>query len=251
MIPDRVIINADDLGISQEVNDAIFDLMAKRRISSATVMANAPALRHAISGIGRFPHCSFGVHLNLTQFAPLHSPAAALLTGADGMMSRTLSERSFDLKRLSAMYHELSAQVELLGSLGLKLSHFDSHHHVHTKPQILPVLKALQRRFKMRKVRISKNIYTSDQPVSPALARRKTIYNGALRKLYATRTTDGFTELLSFRAEWDRKALPSYKSVELMVHPGAAYAAGETAVLESDWLAASGLDSRLISYHDL
>ncbi len=247
----RVIINADDLGISEVVNDAIFDLMAQRRVTSATVMANGPAFRHAASKIKHFPRCSFGAHLNLTQFAPVTSGLdAAVLTGADGFMSRSLGRERFGRKLFSAAYRELCAQVELLGSAGIEISHFDSHHHVHTHPELLPVIKALQRRFRIRKVRISKNIYTPEQPVSVALVRKKTAYNWVLRNCYATRTTDGFTELLSYQTELGRRAL-SYRSVELMVHPGASYAAQEVAVLESDWLTASGLDARLISYREL
>jgi hypothetical protein len=66
-----VIVNADDLGMSREVNDAIFELMSRGRISSATILANAPATRDAARRAQAFPRCSFGVHLNLTQFEPL------------------------------------------------------------------------------------------------------------------------------------------------------------------------------------
>lgn len=251
MSVERLIINADDLGISEMVNDAIFDLMARRRVTSATVMANGPAFGHAASRIKHFPRCSFGAHLNLTQFTPVTSGRGAdALTGDDGLMSRSLGRERFGPKLLLAMYQELCAQVDLLGSAGIEVSHIDSHHHVHTRPQLLPVTKALQRRFGIRKVRISKNIYTAEQPVSPALARKKTVYNWVLRALYPTYTTDGFTELLSYQTELDRRAL-YHRTVELMVHPGASHAAEEVAVLESDWLAASGLDARLISYKEL
>jgi len=251
MNAERVIINADDLGISEAVNDAIFDLMAQRRVTSATVMANGPAFRHAASKIKHFPGCSFGAHLNLTQFAPVApEPDASVLTGPDGLMSRSLERQRFGPKLLAAVYRELCAQIDLLGSAGIEVSHFDSHHHIHTKPELLPVIKALQRRFRIRKVRISKNIYTPEQPVSLVLARQKTAYNWALRNCYRTRTTDGFTELLSYHAEVGRGSR-LYRSVELMAHPGASYAAEEVAVLKSDWLAASGLGSRLINYHEL
>jgi predicted glycoside hydrolase/deacetylase ChbG (UPF0249 family) len=251
MNTEHVIINADDLGISEDVNEAIFELMALNRVSSATVMANGPALRHASSRIKYFPRCSFGAHLNLSQFEPVRSgPGARLLTDPNGHLSRNLGHQQFWPKLLWAMYEELCAQVELLGSLGIQISHFDSHHHVHTRPQLLPVLKAVQKRFAIRKVRISKNIYTPQQPLSPALRRRKLVYNWVLRNLYMTHTTEGFTELLSYRTELSRRTLP-YKSVELMVHPGAAYAVEETAVLKSDWMAASGLAARLISYSEL
>jgi hypothetical protein len=112
------------------------------------------------------------------------------------------------------------------------------------------VIKALQRRFGIRKVRISKNIYAAGQPVSPALTRRKHTFNWALRNLYSTCTTEGFTELLSYRAELSR-GMVTCRSVELMVHPGASYAANEVQLLQSDWLAESGLAGRLINYNQL
>src|SRR5262249_54798958 len=114
---ERVIINADDLGISESVNDAIFDLMARQRVTSAPVMANRPAFRHPATKIKHFPRCSFGAHLNLTQFEPIMPRRdATLLTAADGCMSRNLGEKRFGPGFLAACYRELSAQIERLGS---------------------------------------------------------------------------------------------------------------------------------------
>ncbi len=82
-----IVVNADDLGMSHEVNEATFDLLSKGRISSATMMANAPATREAATQVSKFPRCSFGVHLNLTQFEPLTGgawrEAAGRRTGSD------------------------------------------------------------------------------------------------------------------------------------------------------------------------
>src|ERR1035441_8902953 len=69
--PMRVIINADDLGYSPLVNEAMFSLMEARRLTSATLMTTAPGFGEAGRGFGNFPWCSFGVHLTLTEFPPL------------------------------------------------------------------------------------------------------------------------------------------------------------------------------------
>jgi predicted glycoside hydrolase/deacetylase ChbG (UPF0249 family) len=63
-----LIVNADDLGASEPINEEIFRLMESGLVTSATLMANAPAFHHAIKQIRHFPNCSFGVHLNLTAF---------------------------------------------------------------------------------------------------------------------------------------------------------------------------------------
>jgi chitin disaccharide deacetylase len=79
----QVIVNADDLGMSREVNEAIFDLMARGRVTSASLLANAPATEEAIRTIPKFPQCSFGAHLNITEYEPL-CRAADLLGLLDG-----------------------------------------------------------------------------------------------------------------------------------------------------------------------
>jgi predicted glycoside hydrolase/deacetylase ChbG (UPF0249 family) len=246
-----MIINADDLGMSQEVNDAIFDLMAERRISSATVMANGPAVRHAAAHLKYFPHCSFGVHLNLTQFEPVtRGPGSRLLVDETGQLSRAIETASPSAARLRAAYEEMCAQIELLASLGQQISHFDSHNHVHTRPLLFPSLKATQRRYGVRKVRIAKNLYTPEQPCSSGLYLKKRIYNWGLRTIYRTGTTDAFTEFLSFQQVRHQREL-TYRSIELMVHPGASYAAGELAMLKSNWFGDGGMTLEMIDYRQL
>ena len=84
-----IIVNADDLGMSAAVNEATFDLMSRGRISSATLLANAPAAREAACRAAAFPDCSFGVHLNVTQFEPLTKGSGArLLVDERGQMTR-------------------------------------------------------------------------------------------------------------------------------------------------------------------
>jgi chitin disaccharide deacetylase len=243
-----LIINADDLGMSPEVNDATFDLMSKGRISSATILANAPATRQAARLISAFPRCSFGVHLNVTQFEPLTGGSGArLLIDERGQMSRANEAARLGPERLQAVYQELSAQVEYVASLGVRVSHLDSHHHVHTRPAFFPALKAVQRRYRLRRVRLAKNFYSSHQPCPADLVWKKRAYNCALTSVYTTHTTDAFTELVTYYYA-DAARQRSIGVIELMVHPGAAYAAEETAILESDWTARMSLPVQLISY---
>ena len=85
----RLIINADDLGLSPEVNESIFALMARRRLTSATILANAPYWEVAVRQAAHFPWCSFGIHLNLTQFQPLSAaPGLQPLLAEAGGLSR-------------------------------------------------------------------------------------------------------------------------------------------------------------------
>jgi hypothetical protein len=247
----KLIVNADDVGISDEVNDAVFSLIARRRISSATIMANAPATVRAGRQAASFPWCSFGAHLNLTEFEPLtRGPGARLLVNEHGQMSRAIMSAAPSLERLRAVFDELCAQVERLASCGIRISHLDSHHHVHTKALVFPVLKEIQRRYGIRRVRLSKNFYGTDRPCTSGLLLRKQAYNWALRSIYRTKTTDAFTEFLTYwRAGEMRKQ--SVGVIELMVHPGARSADEEREVLESDWIRKAAPGARLLSYAQL
>ncbi|MGH8658890.1 MAG: ChbG/HpnK family deacetylase [Gammaproteobacteria bacterium] len=43
----KIIINADNLGLSEPVNDAIFAMMRAGRVTSATLVANGAAVEDA------------------------------------------------------------------------------------------------------------------------------------------------------------------------------------------------------------
>ncbi len=246
-----VIINADDLGMSPEVNLATFDLLSKGRISSATIIANAPATRQAAIGAAKFAGCSFGVHLNVTQFEPLTAgPGARLLVDQRGQMSRANETATPRPDRLHAIYQEFCAQIERLASLGVPISHIDSHNHAHTRPFFFPALKEAQRRYGIRKVRLSKNFYSLEQRCPAARLWRKRAYNRALKSIYGTLTTDAFTEFLTYYAA-DASRQRTAGTIELMVHPGAPNALKETTIVDSDWMARTRLPIQLISYAQL
>lgn len=244
--PVSIIVNADDLGISGEVNEAIFALMARGKVTSATLMANGPAVEEACRQVRHFPQCSFGVHLNLTQFAPLSEAGRGLVDKETGLLSRRIAGSGYSGALAAAVRAEFEAQIARIMSLGVAVSHLDSHHHIHTQPFAFPALKAAQRRFGIRRVRLSKNIYAPPDDASAALLVKKWLFNTALRGYYRTATTAGFTELSTY-ARMVLHGVPAAPSVELMVHPGAAKYVQETALLESGWAPEPSL-FRLIPY---
>src|SRR5215510_1621867 len=69
----RLIINADDLGASETVNDTVFELMSRKCVTSATLLANGPAITKVVRELVHFPYCSFGIHLNITEYWPISS----------------------------------------------------------------------------------------------------------------------------------------------------------------------------------
>ena len=244
----RLIINADDLGMSPQVNDGIFGLMARRLITSATILANAPFLEDAARRILQFTWCSFGVHLNLTQFAPLTDPLALHpLLDERGHFSLALFRRARLSSNLrQAVLTEWIAQVNKILSSGIRISHLDSHHDVHTDPRLFLILKRLQWRFGLRKVRLAANLHVETQPFSL----RNCLWNKALRVFYTTRTVDGFTEFATF-LKIPPDHLLAYNTLELMVHPGHQDFITETTALKTAWSDTLPFPVHLINYYDL
>ena len=252
-MPARVIINADDLGVSELVNDTIFSLMAERRVSSATILANGAAFEDAVRRARRFPEASFGVHLNVTEFRPLtRSKELSELLDSDGAFRGAAHLRKAKSKRRLRLEitAEWRAQISRVRSAGIHVSHLDSHHHAHTLPFLFPALKQLQREFGIRKVRRTKNLYTSRNQPAWRLLLGKVLWNIALQVWYATRTTRIFTSFEDF-LQIAPARLAKHASFELMVHPGTERFAQETRSLSTPWREYLGFPTQLISFEAL
>lgn len=93
---------------------------------------------------------------------------------------------------------------------GIVLSHADSHHHVHTNPQITPIFLKVCRQFYIDKVRIYKNI------VNRGLVRNAfyLCFNKKLRNSGFI-TTDFFGNQKECIDSFEDK----HSTVEIMVHP--------------------------------
>ncbi len=246
-------MNADDLGIREDINDAIFERMARGAITSATILANGPSVTHAFRGLNQFPRCSFGVHLNLTEFQPLSNGSsrglAAILDDNKRFNGNAIREVKITFALLQSIYQEWCAQIELLIKMGLQPSHFDAHHHVHTIPEMLPVLTALRRRYKIHKVRISRNVYTVAELPSRILLAKKRLYNLALG-IAGFRTTAVFTDLVTF-ARLHAVQPPPSSTIELMTHPGASLGDEEARLLDDYWPDQIQYPVTLLSYNEL
>ena len=247
-----LIINADDLGISRGVNDATFKLIEGEQVTSATLIANAPYIEDACKRAILLPNCSYGVHLNVTQFQPLTSSKKLKpLLDTDGAFAGDrIRQVSIDASLSDGIFEEFCAQIEKLQSLGVALSHIDSHHHVHTVPRLFPVLKRVQKRFQIRKVRLSRNIYGSHEKAPRVLLFKKALFNFLLKNYYRTETTQGFTDFRTF-VEYGTTKRMKYRCVEAMVHLGTDGYEDDTELLETRWQNSLKFPVGLISYRDL
>lgn len=251
----KLIINADDLGYSQRVNDLTFELVNKGRVSSATVLAGGIALDDAVQRLKAYPQCSFGVHLNLTELKP--STATELWQkyeilnekgNFNGNIRRCRPTR--ELRR--AIFKEWSRQIDLLFSMGVRISHIDSHHHVHTIPWLFLVLKRIQIKYGIRKVRRSRDLYHgSEKKPSRTLLLAKWCWNNALANIYETKVTSRFISSFDSFLRFTRESHSVPGTIEVAVHPGQNGFEAETALLSSNWKDSISQSFEMISYHQL
>lgn len=154
----RVIINADDFGLCASVNRAIAQAHRNGVLTSATIMANMPAVDEAIKMAADMPHLGTGVHLNLTEGKPLADPSSLRpIINDKGQFAFSAAKLAFNsiLKRpvRTAIEIEFAAQVEYLLDNGIKPTHIDSHKHLHCFPAIYPIVVALAQKFEIPAIR--------------------------------------------------------------------------------------------------
>src|SRR5271168_2982915 len=88
-MPPRLIINADDFGLTPGVNRAIAELHQARVLTSATLMATGPAFDDAVAIARANPTLGVGCHIVLTDGVPASDPKSIpTLLGPDGKTFR-------------------------------------------------------------------------------------------------------------------------------------------------------------------
>jgi predicted glycoside hydrolase/deacetylase ChbG (UPF0249 family) len=158
----RLIVNADDFGLTAGVNRAILETHASGVVSSTTLMANGPAFEDAVMAARSAPSLSVGCHVVLVDGTPVSPPAAvdtllAIRSAEPGKFFSSLSAFAaramlggFDRDQL---VEEVVAQIRKIQSTGLHVTHLDSHKHAHVFPEILAALLRAARICGVRAVR--------------------------------------------------------------------------------------------------
>jgi predicted glycoside hydrolase/deacetylase ChbG (UPF0249 family) len=151
-MPARLIVNADDFGLTLGINRAVEELYQGGALTSATLMATGPAFDDAVKIALRSPGLGVGCHLVFVDGIPVsHPEAIPSLLGADGKTFR-VSNLDFiqSLLRGHILPNELAveaqAQIQKLQRTGVDVTHVDSHKHLHLLPAVAgPVLYTAER----------------------------------------------------------------------------------------------------------
>ncbi|MET4695526.1 chitin disaccharide deacetylase [Endozoicomonas lisbonensis] len=142
----KLIINADDFGLSPGVNHGIVDAFKLGVVRSTTMMVGMPGEAHGVELAKANPQLSVGIHLRLTAGKPLCDNLETL-TDSSGLFLDQLSFYDSDNLCPKEIEQEFRAQIEHFLKLGLTPTHLDSHHHCYGHPIAQPVIIKLSREY--------------------------------------------------------------------------------------------------------
>lgn len=150
----RLIINADDFGLTEGVSRGIIRAHREGVLTSTTFMVNFPWAALMAPLLKAAPDLGVGIHLNLTTGSPV-LPAAEVptLVNAEGRMRKSLWQIRFRVSPREAL-REWAAQVEKgIALLGRTPTHLDTHRYLQSIPALAAAMAEVARRFEIPAVR--------------------------------------------------------------------------------------------------
>ncbi|MBR2299204.1 MAG: ChbG/HpnK family deacetylase [Alphaproteobacteria bacterium] len=232
----KVIFNADDFGISLGVNAAIKKAYDEGILNAASLMVNQKYALEALKLAKKMPDLDLGLHVNLTnEYSTLGHSKLPLLTDQNGKFKngfvKLLLLAVFKPKKLRAeVSAETEAQIMKAKKMGAKLTHIDSHRHVHMIPLIFKVLLELQEKYGIERIRVMNECALMTMKTNKSKAY---LFDGGLIKYFLLRflaVLNGYSSKTYFytilytcklsKEHFKKVLIPDgFENVEVMIHP--------------------------------
>jgi hopanoid biosynthesis associated protein HpnK len=161
-MPRRLIVNADDFGLSRSVNEAVLRAHREGILTTASLMVNEPGFDEAVKLAKENPRLGVGLHLTLLMgHSALPLEKIPGLVNARGEFSnRPVSVgMSYFFKRnlREQLRAEIHAQFEKFHATGLTLDHVNGHLHLHLHPVIFRILMEDADKLRIRHLRLTRD----------------------------------------------------------------------------------------------
>jgi hopanoid biosynthesis associated protein HpnK len=158
----RLIVNADDFGLSPSVNEAVVRAHRDGILTSASLMVNEPGFEEAVKLAKENPRLGVGLHLTLlmghSALPPEKIPGLVNArrefsnrpeaTGMAYFFKRSLREQ---------LRAEIHAQFARFQSTGLPLDHVNGHLHLHLHPVVFAILMEDREQLGIRHLRLTRD----------------------------------------------------------------------------------------------
>ena len=155
----QLIVNADDFGVSEEVNEGVIRSFREGVLTSCSLMVSGDAFEQAVRLAKANPRLAVGIHLVAVCGRSVLSPAEIpRLVDREGRFSSNPLTAGikyyFSRQARLQLRRELAAQFEKFQATGLPCSHIDGHQHFHIHPIIFDSAVRLGRRFGVNRLRV-------------------------------------------------------------------------------------------------
>jgi hopanoid biosynthesis associated protein HpnK len=182
----RLIVNADDFGLSASVNEAVIKAHQDGILTTASLMVNEPGFEEAVALAKQNPKLGVGLHLTLS-----HGHSALAPEKIPGLVN---SRREFSNHPAGAGFRyfarrglrgelrqEIHAQFEKFHATGLMMDHVNGHLHFHLHPTVFGILMEAHGALGIRRMRLTRDPFR----LNARLASGQWIYRGTHAIIYS------------------------------------------------------------------
>jgi hopanoid biosynthesis associated protein HpnK len=167
----RLIVNADDFGLSHSVNEAIVRAHREGILTSASLMVNENSFDEAVTLAKENPKLGVGLHLTLLQghsaLSPEKIPGLVNSRGEFQNCPAGVGMKYFFRSGLREQLRaEIHAQFEKFRSTGLPLDHVNGHLHLHLHPAIFKILMEDSEKLGIRQMRLTRDCLSRSRKMS-------------------------------------------------------------------------------------
>jgi predicted glycoside hydrolase/deacetylase ChbG (UPF0249 family) len=185
----KLIIHADDAGMGNAVDEAIFQALIRGYATCASILVPAPWLMQVVKRWREHPEFDLGLHLCLTseweecRWGPVSSPAEVPgLLDEEGYLWRSVEQVVAHATR-EEVETEIRAQVQRALGLGLMPTHSDTHMGtLYATPQFFSAWMRVAEEFSIPPMLVSPEsqvaqyrLKTQPQTLAPILAEMNTL----------------------------------------------------------------------------
>ena len=158
----RLIINADDFGLSHEANAAVIRAHTEGVLTTASLMVNEEGFEEAVELAREHPRLGVGLHLSLVCGRPaLPQTEIPNLIDVEGRFPDCPVSAGmrffFDPRCRKQLEREVAAQFEKFRATGLTLDHVNGHLHFHLHPAVFGIVMKHARRWNVRHLRLTRD----------------------------------------------------------------------------------------------
>lgn len=228
----KIILNADDFGISLGTNKAIEKAFKLGSLTSTSIMPTGPAFADAIRIAKKSKRLGVGVHLSLTWgVSVLHKKQIPDLVDNNNYFYpsflRILLLSTFSSKVREQIKKEFKAQIDAVIKAGVNPDHLNGQIHIHFIPSVFPIVTNLASKYNIKYVRVPQEPFIVVSSFSSLLKWFLLYVLGTILKFqnklhknyvvfYGILNTSNMTAQIIKKIIQENK----YDRIEILTHPG-------------------------------